>query len=172
MVWTKVAATGNTQLTDSSIIIQSVSGYVSLHYKPILNTVPVMLPLGLLRAPFNLPTNNSNSSIPRYDESKQTSFGVLAYTNPTIATDSGEYYCTAFWTTSTTTQISSNKAFWSLYGIELKPAIGVLDHAATMTCNVNAISDPDAISWYRQGNYLPDQPEKPKYEVRKMQFFV
>lgn len=78
----------------------------------------------------------------------------------------GEYYCTAFWADPALpqTQISSNKAYWSLYGIELKPAIGLVGFEATMTCLVNAIRQPDAISWYMQGNYLPNQPTL-KYTV-------
>ena len=39
-----------------------------------------------------------------------------------------------------------------------------------MTCTVNAISEPDAISWYKQGNYVPDQPAKAKYEVSEVYF--
>jgi hypothetical protein len=100
----------------------------------------------------------------RYDESKQQSYGVLTLKNPTIVGDAGEYYCTAFWKPSNATNISSKKAYWSLYGIELKPAIGIIGHAATMTCVVSTISQPDAVSWYRQGNYLPVQP-KPTYKV-------
>ena len=100
----------------------------------------------------------------RYNEFTQTSYGVLTLTNPQIAGDAGEYYCTAFWTVSSTDQISSVKAYWSLYGIVLSPAIGIVGSPATMTCSVNAISAPDAISWYRQGNFLPNQPEF-KYEV-------
>ena len=102
--------------------------------------------------------SNLSSLLFSYDENSQSSFGELTFKSPVIESDKGEYYCTAFWTKMKDLQVSSNSAYWAIYGIELKPAAGVKGAKATMTCEIKAVATPETIGWFQDGSFLDNQP--------------